>query len=421
MPESITCLEHNSLPVVKHRKHGQQALGRRHTELLSKLKTNLPENSVKWMHKKIKFSQFCGIIQLGDLTVEILPKIYGLEDNPGSCREALINMLDKVRFFKTHKSILANIDLQRHSLLEVFILHFCHELKAQVVQGKPRSYVFFEENLNVLRGRLQLDHQIKQNLVHKERLYCRYEELSENIAINQIIKYTLCLLLPLCQSSKGRKLVSELLMLFDGISDGQVTTETFGRLHIDRTNARYEPIIEQCRIFVEGLYPHVLAGTSKGPSLLFDMNSLFEAWVAAIFRPEAKRQNLTLKQHGPQKYLALRKDTDIKAFRLEPDISLSDSSDAVVLIADSKWKRLNPNSSTLGISPSDIYQVQNYSNRYGVKDVMLIYPRQKGLDGSYKMELQGKYRSNLEIRTIDIAKPDSDPMDFSFFTTQPET
>ncbi len=404
----ISCIEHESLPIVDNRHAGQRALGRKHARLLSKIESSLPCNTFRWGHNRIKWTQYCGVIQLGDLTLEILPKIHGKEDDPGSCRDALVRMLKKAKQLRSHRGGQASVNIQKHTLLDVFILHFCEELQAQIVQGKIKRYTNREENLPVLRGRLLTAQQLKHNLFHRERLYCRYDELGEDIPLNRIIKFTLRLLLPKTRSPLARKRVTELLMSFDSVRDVSITGESFDRLVIDRVNARYQAVIDQCKIFVRGLNPDVLAGSGKAFSLLFDMNRLFETWVAAIMRGYARRQGLRLREQGPRKYLAHRLDIDKSVFQMKPDIALLDQDNQVTLLADAKWKLLDATDHKLGVSQGDMYQMQAYANRYGVDHLALIYPAERGLAGSYPLQFKGMRNCWITIVSLDVmAREDS--------------
>ncbi len=402
MGEVLSCIEHTRLPIVPSRKSGDLALEPKHCRLLSGLEHALPAGAIRWEHKAVKCSQYCGILQLGDLTLEILPKIYGKEENPGACREALVRMLYKARLFKSHKGGPTSINLQKHTLLDIFILHFCQELQAQTVRGKLRHYIVCEENLNVLRGKLLIDQQFKRNAAHRERLFCSYDEWSDDILINQIIKYTLGLLLPKARSVVARKTVAENIMFFDQVSDRPISVQDIDGLVFNRTTARFKPLLDQCRIFISGMNPDIVTGNTESFSLLFDMNRLFESWVAAILRPVAHRQGLRLKEQGPRRFMAFREDLNQPVFQMKPDISFVDEKNRTMLIADAKWKILDSSELRLGISQADMYQVQSYANRYSVKNVVLVYPAQRGLDQSYEFVLHGGYETRLQVSTVDI-------------------
>ncbi|MCB1615104.1 MAG: hypothetical protein KDI30_03725, partial [Pseudomonadales bacterium] len=296
----------------------------------------------------------------------------------------------------------SQIDVQKHALLDVFILHFCEALHAQLLQGKVRNYISREENLGVIKGRLLIEKQMKYNLSHRERLFCRYDELSEDIELNQVIKYTLSLLLARCISQAAKKQVSELLMRFDGISDVQVSKVMLDSIQFDRANSRYQSIFEQCVMFINSLSPDVVSGQSNLISLLFDMNRLFEAWLAACLKPVAWKHGLRLREQGPRKYMAYRPDLERDVFQMKPDISFLDENNDPVIIADAKWKILDSEEAKLGISQQDLYQMQAYANRYGVSKLVLFYPRQAGLVGQRTLLLKGAFSSNVQIVPIDI-------------------
>lgn len=413
MLELISCIEHESLPIVEKRLSGQRALGKEHARLLNSLLPALPAKVVKWGHKSVKWSQYCGVIQLDDLTIEVLPKIYGGDSDPGSSREVLIRMLKKAGFLKSHKSGFASMHLQNQVLLDIFILHFCKELQDQLVQGMVRSYVTTEENLPVLRGRLLINEQVKHNLAHRERLYCRYDILSENILLNQIIKFTLKLLLPQARSRRAQKAVIEAYMSFDNIDDYHIKLNDFDKLQLDRTSGRYEPIIEQCKYFIQNLSPDVVSGQAKTISLLFDMNLLFEKWVAAQVRPIAWNAGFKIREQSPQRYLARRLDIDKPVFQMKPDISFIDSDGEVIMIADAKWKILDDTENKLGVSQADMYQLLSYANRYEVKKLLLIYPKQEGLTKEYSFELGEGYKCMVTVVPVDISDGNVEISEFS--------
>lgn len=416
MSDVISLVEHESIPIVSSRETGQKALANRHIELLANLEKVLPAGAFQRGHQSIKWKQFCGVVQLQDVTLEILPKIYGKESDPGSSRQALIRMLQKARLLPNHKIGQANINVQKHTLLDVFIFHFCDELQQQLIQGKMREYVSHESNLPVIRGRLLLDQQVKVNLVNKERLYCRFDELSEDVLLNKILRFTLKLILPLCRSNLARQRVSDLFMAFDKISDEAINVDSFQQLNLNRNNMRYSSLIEQCRLFVQGLHPDVLAGGAKAYSLLFDMNRLFETWVASIIRKPANAQGLRLKEQGPRKYLAYRTDADRNVFQMKPDIALLNYNNEVVFIGETKWKLLNIEEIKLGISQPDLYQVIAYANKYMIKRITIYYPAQKGLQDEYNFSIQASHSCEVNVIPVNILSENVPSI-----TTQPET
>ncbi|WBU42999.1 MULTISPECIES: McrC family protein [Marinobacter] len=371
----------------------------------------IPADAFRWGHQTVQWRQFCGVVQLEGLTLEILPKIYGKEAQPGSCRATLIRMLRKAGLMKVHRGAGASIKVQEHSLLDIFIQEFCLLVREQNLIGKPRDYQQFEDNLGVVKGRLLVNQQLRQNLAHRERLYCQYDELTDDIAINQIIKFTLHLLLPQCRSNVSRKAVTELLMQHDGIADNRFISSDLDSIHLNRTNRRYASILDWCRLFLDARSPDVSAGNHALLSILFDMNVLFERWLAAALRPVAHQAGLTVREQQPRKYMAYRPDVDRKVFQTKPDISLIDRNKNVVMVLDAKWKLLDHDDAKLGIAQQDLYQLSAYGNLYGISELALLYPMQSRLARHYPMQLNGYQRLHLGVFCIDVEEGLSNMME----------
>lgn len=403
MVEVLTVVEHEAIPIVRSRESKQKELGQKHATLLEKLEKKLPTKAWYWGNREIKFASHCGVISLGDLSIEILPKIYGVEaEDRGSSRNALIRMLSKARRLKLHEVGPAGISPQKRNLLDIFILHFCERLRIQLTRGMIRKYIKREKNLNVLRGKLRIDQQLRRNFIHQERLFCRYDELSADNAYNKILKYVLGILLKAATGNRALQEVSELHARFEPVTDSVADISTLDSLNFDRLTERYEPIFDQCRYFLEGLYPDVVAGKKNCLSLLFDMNRLFEAYVASELRKEASIQGLRLRKQGPLKYFAKLDDSGEPVFRMKPDISFVDKKNQVVMIADTKWKMLDEGEKNLGISQTDMYQMGSYASRYGVKCLALLYPRQEKLTESVYMTIEGT-EVTLLVQPVDIS------------------
>jgi 5-methylcytosine-specific restriction enzyme subunit McrC len=409
--ETLSLIEHSLGPIVETRLKGEMALSNEDAALLGKLENRLPARTFSWGHRSVKFAHFCGVISLGNLTLEILPKIYGKEKEAGACRQALVRMLVEAKRLPRLKGGRAAIGLQKHTLLDLFILHFCDQLHGELMQGMIRFYVEKEENLNVLRGRLKTELQFKHNLAHRERLYCQYDELSCDNLHNRIIKSVLKLMKGVAAGVEARKGLTELLMRFAGIGDILVDLQLFEKLLFDRSTSRYKAIFTQCRWFVQGLHPDVVAGQNRCISVLFDMNRLFEAYVAKKMRPIARKTGMQMREQGPQRHMARRADTEEQLFLMKPDMVFMGPENIPVAIADAKWKLLDEKEKRLGISQADLYQMNAYATRYKVDKLALIYPYQQRLTKTVTFRLQ-ETPITITIIPIDVTIKGEVPISF---------
>ncbi|WP_103648920.1 McrC family protein [Campylobacter concisus] len=331
--------------------------------------------------KFIQARNYVGVLQTkGGLTIEILPKIADKTDIDKS-KAVFIKMLRTLKNFPFKSSNLANLKTQNLPLLEIFISMFLCELEALVKKGIKSDYVTLEENLNFLKGKLNINEQIKRNSIHKERFYVGYSEFLSDIKINQIIKTTLKFLYKKSNSSKNQQKIRELLFIFDEISECEDYKNFFAKLVINRQVKHYEQTLLWCKIFLlsNSFTPH--KGDDLAFALLFDMNALFESYVGNFIK---KKLPGTALQHS-EKYLV----EDPKSFRLRPDIFLESE-----FIADTKWKIIK---SKDDISQADLYQLYAYGKKYNCGKLYLIYPK---IDDVKQEFMKFEYEKDMQLEIL---------------------
>ena len=336
--------------------------------------------------KFIQARNYVGVLQTkSGLTIEILPKIADKTKSDNRSRAVFIKMLKTLKNFPFKSSNLANLKTQNLPLLEIFISMFLCELEALVKKGIKSDYVKLEENLNFLKGKLNINEQIKRNSIHKERFYVEYSEFLSDIKINQIIKTTLKFLYKKSNSSKNQQKIRELLFIFDEVSTCDDYKNFFEKLIINRQVKHYEQTLLWCKIFLLGnsFTPH--KGDDLAFALLFDMNALFESYVGNFIKK--KYTNVSL-QHS-EKYLI----ENPKGFKLRPDIFLEGK-----FIADTKWKIIKSKDDIL---QADLYQLYAYGKKYECGELYLIYPK---IDGAKQEPMKFRYEDEmwLEILYFDL-------------------
>ena len=338
--------------------------------------------------KFIQARNYVGILQTkSGLTIEILPKIADKTDTDKS-KAVFIKMLRALKNFPFKSSNLASLKTQNLPLLEIFISMFLCELEALVKKGIKSDYVALEENLNFLKGKLNINEQIKRNSIHKERFYVGYSKFLSDIKINQIIKTTLKFLYKKSNSSKNQQKIRELLFIFDDVSTCSDYKNFFANYTISRQVKHYEQTLLWCKIFLLGnsFTPH--KGDDLAFALLFDMNILFESYVGNFIKK--KLPDTRLQHYG--KHLI----ENPRGFALKPDIFLR--RDEQNLIADTKWKIVK---SRDDISQADLYQLYAYGKKYECGELYLICPKMDGVEQE-PMKFRYDNKTQLEILYFDL-------------------
>lgn len=347
--------------------------------------------------KFIQAKSYVGVLQTkSGLTIEILPKIADKNDIERS-KAVFIKMLKALKNFPFKSSNLASLKTQNLPLLEIFISMFLCELEALVKKGIKSDYVALEENLNFLKGKLNINEQIKRNSIHKERFYVGYSEFLNDIKINRIIKTTLKFLYKKSNSSKNQQKIRELLFIFDEVSECEDYKNFFAKLVINRQVKHYEQTLLWCKIFLlnNSFTPH--KGDDLAFALLFDMNALFESYVGNFIKKKYADVSL---QHS-EKHLV----ENPKSFKLRPDIFLEGK-----FIADTKWKIIRQdnkeNEEKYKISQADLYQLYAYGKKHECGKLHLIYPK---IDGIKQESMNFKYDDEirLEILYFDLEKDEN--------------
>lgn len=320
---------------------------------------------------------FVGVINLGRDQVEVLPKIDGLgEDKAGQAqvRQNLAAMIASTFDLTLRDGDASQMNSPSDSILEILIRLFCKQLWIEVHKGMLRSYVHRSETLNVLRGRLSVERQIRENSIRPDLLACDFDEFSENNWLNQTLKAALRVLLRVTRSASNHRSVSELLFCFGEVDDVSPAPLRAAQSTSNRISARYDKLLNLAHLFLQKQAPDVITGDGDGFALLFDMNELFEEYIGRVVKKHCSTSELQVRLQGPPLHLARK-----KAFKLLPDI-VGCQGDRIAWIIDTKWKRLDSSQNREGVSPGDMYQMYAYARRYEAPHVILLYPHHGALD-----------------------------------------
>ena len=369
-------------------------------EGIAKLAALLPPGVLSWGHRSLKFGPFCGVLQTEQLAIEILPKIEHGSDSNEDMRGLLVAMLARAGELGSKRVGGADLGQQHIHLLDVFIEDFCGQVKSALRGGAIARYSERTENLNAIRGRLELTEHLRKNAFDRSHLLCRFDERSIDNNYNQALKAVLRVLLGHALSPRTRAMVAAFLHRFDEVTDRSFRARDIETLRLDRTIQHWESVFTKARWLLSGLYPDVRTGDAAGSALLFNMEKLFETVLGLRLRHECRLHSsdrFSVALQGP------RKNLTTVGFQLRPDMVIQ-STDETLAIFDAKWKRLNlwePNS---GVSSSDAYQMNAYASRYSCKRLALVYPAFGDCPPGRITEftLATKERPKLEVIAVDV-------------------
>lgn len=392
----VSAVEHGWLTIGK-----EGDLTAPEADALASAESMLPKNCLEWGRNRVKFRQFCGVVQVQQvLQIEILPKVFP-HQTPEQQRTTLIEMLDTAGDIEGLTAQQAGLGTSNHRLLDVFIRHFLKLLEAQLQQGLLRDYRDVEDTLDQVRGRIDLIRQQRENLFKPQRLACRFNELVVDIPVNRLLHTALLCMTQLASSPMLRQHIQSMRMRFGGIGVIHKGDHLPRADDLNRMQRRYASVVELARLFIDGQYLDARAGQRQVYSLLFDMNQLFERFVAVKLRPTARKMRLRLVEQGPRKYLG-EDDSGKGRLLMRPDISLLNAMNRPVAIMDTKWKLLEASNPLASLSSADLYQLSTYANAYHCNQVTLLYPEQSGFRGEYQMTLSPGRPVTLHVLAVPL-------------------
>lgn len=350
-----------------------------------------------------------GVVATPDCAVEILPKIDVPGKTPaeavGAIRHRLIHMLAVALEVKIDAGAVTPLGYQRESLLEILIRLFSQKLMDAVRHGMPRRYVECSEDLPVLRGGLDLTRQFTKFAAEPSRLACRFDALTPDTALNQIMKAAVDRLARATKTVGNQRRLRELAFDYADIKNVPVGALRWDQVVLDRTNQQWQELFNLARLLLGEKFQTTSGGADEGFSLLFNMSSLFEEYVARMLKRALSSSDLSVVTQGGRLYCLEAADGGI--FQTRPDIIIKRGQEVVQLI-DTKWKRIarEIDDAKRGVSQSDIYQMMAYGQLYKSEQLTLLYPHHTGLvteEGLQSSHRVTGSKCTIEMATIDVA------------------
>ncbi|MCG5473961.1 MAG: McrC family protein [Sinorhizobium fredii] len=353
-----------------------------------------------------------GILAARGCSLEILPKIdvapgESVNHQNAAIRKRLIHMLAVALNLKVDLGSVTDLAWQRETLLEILIRIFCDKLTEAVRKGMPRRYNEQEDDLRALRGGLDVARQFTRHAVNPSRLACRFHELSEDTALNRIMKAAVAHLSRTSRSSANQQRLRELAFVYADIAETPPTALRWNDVVIDRTNRRWQELLGMARLFLQGRYQTTTGGAGQGTALLFEMNTLFEEYVGRLISRALAGTDLSVSLQGGRLFCLSAETTERGLFQTKPDILIR-RADTVTHVIDTKWKRISPriDDPKQGVSQADVYQMMAYAQLYRAPRLTLLYPHHPGLGCEEFVHARHRITGRetiLETASIDVA------------------
>lgn len=281
------------------------------------------------------------------------------------------------------------------SLVEAIAPAFCRLVSRATYRGLLHGYRATEDAMCTVKGRIRFDDQIRDRFGIAPPVEVSYDEFTEDITENQLLRAAIHRLRRLrLRSSLTVRALHEIEDAFYGVQLVRYDHRRLPEIPITRLNRHYESALALARLILRASSFEHAIGAVTASCFLVDMNDVFESFVRRALQEALKADALSFGKINR----GLRLDAD-RRIKLEPDLSWWRGG-RCVFVGDCKYKRL----SAAGFLHADLYQLLAYTIASHVPSGMLIYaagecePTKHLVDGVDK---------RLLVRTLDLEGSES--------------
>jgi 5-methylcytosine-specific restriction enzyme subunit McrC len=340
----------------------------------------------------VKFKNYVGVIQIGNTTIEILPKAdknnTSSEDEKEIWHKVLLKMLAHCKKIKVDAVSEASLKKRYHSLLDLYFEIFLNEVSQLLQHGLIKKYAKNSGNVTALKGRLDFAKNIQQNLIRQERFYTIHQIYDCNHLINQILFKALQVLKTITTNTYLIDGVNRLLLNFPEVKEIQINKSHFDRIISNRKTIPYNEALKIAKMILLNYSPDIKGGDENMLALLFDMNKLWEEY---IYRMLLKVDDSNIKVNFQNR------DKFWNNKLIKPDIVISRTYliDGKKMekhfIIDTKWKIKE----VAEPDDDDLKQMYVYNMYWESEKSMLLYPTTNIKNTSFGKFHKGRDGENL--------------------------
>jgi len=354
----------------------------------------------------IKFNSYVGVLQVGNLIIEVLPKTdkdSTDENSQDKWQKILIGMLKAVGHLNLRTPSSSQLKLKANSILELYFEVFISEVEYLIRTGMLRKYRKTESNQYALKGRLIFSKQIQKNLVHQERFFTRNTIYDREHIWHIILYQTILLIKRLSREASLHNRIGALELSFPPMPDMHIDADTFARLRFNRQSERYSKAIGISKLLLLNYHPDVQTGRENVLALMFDMNVLWERFVYKSLKKKLHHADgYTLQEQKKFDFWEANESSQ----SIKPDIFITQSQQDGLhkWVWDTKWKLPKDNKP----SSSDLQQMYAYAGTLKADKVALVYPGEgKPIDGNFvRYDKNGKKEATGAPTSCSVIKID---------------
>ena len=325
-----------------------------------------------------------GAFESGGLSVSIRPKLA----------------IDRVLFLASYAMgafKLRDVDrfsfAEARTLVEAMALALAAAARRAFAGGLVHGYRTEEEAAHTVRGRIRIDEQIRRRFGVPVPIEVRYDEFTDDVTANRLVKAAAARLgrlrLSLKHSREGLHWIAARL---ENVSLVEFPATAVPEVAFDRLNEHCREVVALARLVLRHGSFEAARGRVRAQGFLIDMNQVFQDFVT-----QALRESLRLSAHVFRSDAAIKPTflDEAERIRLKPDLSWWESG-TCTFVGDAKYKRIVDDR----VPNADLYQLLAYATALDLPGGLLIYAEGETAPATHMVRYAGK---RLEVAALDLS------------------
>ncbi len=326
-------------------------------------------------------SSIVGALEIGDLSVLIQPKI--------GIRQILSMACYAMGAYKSQDQRLFDFE-DDETLPDTLALALSAAARRAFSRGLLHDYLAREEALYTVRGRIRFDEQIRRRFGIPMPVEVRYEEFTDDILVNRLVKAAATRLGGMrLRSQSARKGLGWIAGTLDNISQVEFPRGDVPEVRFDRLNEHYRGVVELSRLILRHSAFESGRGEVRASGFLMDMNVVFQEFVTVALR---EALGVSANTFGERSIGSLDVGNRVS---LRPDLVWREGS-SYVFVGDAKYKRIVNDQ----VPNADLYQLLAYITALDLQGGMLIYAEGETDPITHHIRNSGK---RLMVTSLDLS------------------
>ena len=328
-----------------------------------------------------------GALEIGDLSVLIQPKI--------GIPQLLSLACYAMGVYKAKEERLFEFNEEAETAPDTLALALASTARRAFSRGLLHGYRTEEEALHTVRGRIRFADQIRQRFGIPLPVEVRYDEFTDDITENQLIKAAILRLGGMrLRSRQARKNLGWVAAMLENVSPVEFTPNDIPKVTFDRLNEHYRGVVGLSRLILRHSAFESRRGAVRATGFLMDMNTLFQEFVTVALREALGVSERVLYSDNQLKGNRRIHLAESRRVKLEPDLTWWDG-ETCTFVGDAKYKRIENES----VPNADLYQLLAYVTALDLPGGLLIYAQGEADTATYEVRHSGKL---LQVAALDL-------------------